>query len=97
MDGDNNGKPYEQMDDLGGFPIIFGNTHINKTISPKTKNIALVGLVSCLRGSSENPHWQKLWISSTAPASKWMQCLFWKNGQSGSRYYDWYSSEEKSN
>ncbi len=28
MDGENNGsKPYEQMDDLGGFPIIFGNTH----------------------------------------------------------------------
>ncbi len=31
MDGENNGskKPYEQMDDLGGFPIIFGNIHIN--------------------------------------------------------------------
>ena len=27
MDGENNGKPYEQMDDLGGT-IIFGNTHI---------------------------------------------------------------------
>ena len=26
MDGENNGKPYEQMDDLGGFPPIFGNT-----------------------------------------------------------------------
>ncbi len=24
MDGENHGKPYEQMDDLGGFPIIFG-------------------------------------------------------------------------
>ena len=23
-----NGKLYEQMDDLGGFPTIFGNTHI---------------------------------------------------------------------
>ena len=22
------GKPYEQMDDLGGKPTIFGNTHI---------------------------------------------------------------------
>ena len=30
MDGENNGsKPYEQMDDLGGFTIIFGNIHIN--------------------------------------------------------------------
>ena len=28
MDGENKGKPYEQMDDLGGFPPIFGNTHI---------------------------------------------------------------------
>ena len=27
MDGENNGKPYEQMDDLGCFPTIFGNTH----------------------------------------------------------------------
>ena len=27
MDGDNNGKPYEQMDDLGGFPLFFGNSH----------------------------------------------------------------------
>ena len=26
----NNGKPYEQMDDLGGKPTIFGNTHIVK-------------------------------------------------------------------
>ena len=28
MDGENNGKPNEQMDDLGGKPTIFGNTHI---------------------------------------------------------------------
>ena len=28
MDGKNNGKPYFVMDDLGVFPIIFGNTHI---------------------------------------------------------------------
>ena len=24
MDGENNGKPYDQMDDLGGKPTIFG-------------------------------------------------------------------------
>ena len=23
MDGENNGNPYEQMDDLGGFPPLF--------------------------------------------------------------------------
>ena len=28
MDGENNGKPYEQMDDLGGKPPIFGNIHM---------------------------------------------------------------------
>ena len=28
MDGENNGKPYKSMDDLGGKPTIFGNTHI---------------------------------------------------------------------
>ena len=28
MDGENNGKPYEQMDDLGGKPTFFGNTLI---------------------------------------------------------------------
>ncbi len=29
MDGENKGKPYEQMDDLGGFTPIFGNTHMD--------------------------------------------------------------------
>ena len=29
MDGENNGKPYEQMDDLGGT-IIFGHTQLEK-------------------------------------------------------------------
>ena len=28
MDGENSGKAYEQMDDLGGFPIIFGNIQV---------------------------------------------------------------------
>ena len=28
MDGLFHGKPYEQMDDLGGKPTIFGNIHI---------------------------------------------------------------------
>ena len=32
MDGEHNGKPYEQMDDLGGFTLytpIFGSTPIS--------------------------------------------------------------------
>ena len=28
MDGENKGKPYEQMDDLGGFPYFWVDTHI---------------------------------------------------------------------
>ena len=32
MDGENNGKPYEQMDDLGGFPPIFGSTPIYELV-----------------------------------------------------------------
>ena len=28
MDGENHAKPYDLMDDLGGKPTIFGNTHI---------------------------------------------------------------------
>ena len=28
MDGENNGNPYFLMDDLGGVPIVFGNTYI---------------------------------------------------------------------
>ena len=31
MDGENNGKPYKQMDDFGGT-IIFGNTHFGKNM-----------------------------------------------------------------
>ena len=29
MDGENNGKPYFLMDDLGGKPTIFGNIQID--------------------------------------------------------------------
>ena len=36
MDGENNGKPYEQMDDLGCFPPIFGNIHISRPILQAT-------------------------------------------------------------
>ena len=44
MDGENHGKPYEQMDDLGGFPIIFGNAHLASLIS--TGFVLL--LITCL-------------------------------------------------
>ena len=35
MDGENNGKPYEQMDDLGGFPYFWFNTHLMISIFVK--------------------------------------------------------------
>ena len=35
MDGENHGKPYEQMDDLGGFPIFRFNTHIMDMLTPR--------------------------------------------------------------
>ena len=31
MDGENNGKPYFLMDDLGGKPPIFGNIQVEET------------------------------------------------------------------
>ncbi len=40
MDGENNRKPYEQMDDLGlGVPLFFGNTQI--------KLVSLLTWLSC--------------------------------------------------
>jgi len=38
MDGENNGKPlfHYIMDDLGGKPAIFGNTHIGVMLRGKT-------------------------------------------------------------
>ena len=50
MDGENNGsKPYEQMDDLGGFTPIFGSTPI---CMPHVTNIytSITSLLSHLQG-----------------------------------------------
>ena len=37
MDGENNGKPYEQMDDLGVFPYFWFNTHIQVTTASRSR------------------------------------------------------------
>ena len=37
MDGENNGKPYFLMDDLGGKPTIFGNTLIEVLLLENSK------------------------------------------------------------
>ena len=58
MDGENNGKPYGQMDDLGGFPIIFGNGQIPLNsgaifVDPKITKGGTEGR-ELLRGSSQD-------------------------------------------
>ena len=52
MDGENNGKPYEQMDDLGGFTTpIFGNTHsfffqVTLVESPRDFFVVVVAIIA---------------------------------------------------
>ncbi len=48
MDGENNGKPYEQMDDLGGFTPIFGGP-------PKYFSNGLVGSTTNEFFASQHP------------------------------------------
>ena len=47
MDGENNGKPYFSMDDLGGKPTIFGNIHIasnrnDKALEPRMRRLRVL-------------------------------------------------------
>ena len=46
MDGENHGKPYVQMDDLGGNTPIFGNTHVSPTNGQN--------MLQCLQNSDGN-------------------------------------------
>ena len=50
LDGENNGsKPYEQMDDLGGFPPLFLVQHPNEVFfsgSPSPKNLKTLVVTS---------------------------------------------------
>ncbi len=70
MDGENNGKPYEQMDDLGGFTTpIFGSTPISqrskdkkvpfrrhiKLCTRKSRPVAIVGYYTCLKLTAKAP------------------------------------------
>ena len=41
MDGENKGKPYEQMDDLGGKPTIFWKHPYPKILKPLLKQACL--------------------------------------------------------
>ena len=44
MDGENNGKPYFLMDDLGGKPTTFGNIHIAPDLldgPPRTNRVSV--------------------------------------------------------
>ena len=50
MDGENNGQPYFLMDDLVGFPIIFGSTptssHLPPNKEPRRTGLALLLLAT---------------------------------------------------
>ena len=69
MDGENNGKPYEQMDDLGGFPL-FLETPIKRygfdTIDGNQKSG--VAFTSWGNGSW-NPHYLRRFL---APSKRWL-------------------------
>ena len=43
MDGENNGKPYEQMDDLGVFPYFWVDTHISSILCCFKWDLAIFG------------------------------------------------------
>ena len=81
MDGENNGKPYEQIDDLGVTTHIFGNTYFCSTLlqhSLSTKR--------CYNSEASNlqhkkkkllatshPSWQHTCPALTAPMAAFMQ------------------------
>ena len=50
MDGEDNGEPYEQMDDLGIWVVshIFGNTHIYVFFEKSEKSYSTVSGLACL-------------------------------------------------
>ena len=50
MDDENNGKPYEQMDDFGGT-IIFGNTRMDMYIHVAKFTLLIIFLLRMLDGS----------------------------------------------
>ena len=52
MDGLFHGKSYEQVDDLGGFPAILGNTHI--FLGPSfLKSLGTPGNLEATKGQPE--------------------------------------------
>ena len=55
MDGENNGKPYFLMDDLGGFPTpIFGSTPIYNNTNPPFGRV--FGFHNCKKPKLWNSH-----------------------------------------
>ena len=60
MDGENNGKPYEQMDDLGGKPTIFGNTHKGPPMWSSSRDETKTSLLLCVEILLSN--FNKAWL-----------------------------------
>ena len=56
MDGENNGKPYFLMDDLGGKPTIFGNTLIEVLLLENSQNKVVSNLLMLHEVMSHHHH-----------------------------------------
>ena len=69
MDGENNGKPYEQMDDLGGKPTIFGVPSIWPCETWETGDFFLP--TQMLHGSHGFTYVEKWWKMATRSQQKW--------------------------
>ena len=70
MDGENHGKPYEQMDDFGGYPTMSGNTHIVTYDLCHLQNFNdFHDQKDCTLGSSADPFWVVIFSKKKLPKS----------------------------
>ena len=77
MDGENYGKPYFLMDDLGGKPTIFGNTHIQTNLddSFSAQLVAPLSLSQALDAQTNAAIWHRhlLYRSISACGLYWIE------------------------
>ena len=80
MDGENNGTPYEQMDDLGGNTLIFGNSHIfgvgEKGVFHEAENLEAECYVTIPVPEKGNNYTLKLEISIDFFGGRDVVCVF---------------------
>ena len=80
MDGENHGKPYEQMDDFGGYPTMSGNTHNSHLwLVPRAKFNDVHDQKDCTLGSSAFPFGWWFFQEKTADILRaWVWWVFLK-------------------